>query len=166
MERDANARKVFRVAPLCAVVLLAFGSSAAVADESAASNDGLLKFANVRVVNAAAPVASTVSSTQAGMRTFKDSVTGELRGPTAEEMQAVAAETPAARTRGMYQFTSSSHGGIGATLDESFMQYSVVARQADGSMSEVCVTGADKAAEIVANPELIKAAPKEALNVR
>jgi hypothetical protein len=165
MERDANARKVFRVAPLCAVVVLAFGSSAAMADEPAAGNDGVLKFANVRVVNATTPVASTVSSTQAGMRTFKDSVTGQLRGPTAEEMQAVAAEAPAVRTRGMFQFASRS-GGIGATLDESFLQYSVVARQADGSLTEACVMGVDKASEIVANPELIKSVPKEALNVR
>jgi hypothetical protein len=164
MERDANARQVFRVAPLCAVVLLAFASSAAMADEPAAGSDGLLQFSNVRVVNAPSPVASTVSSTQAGMRTFKDSVTGQLRGPTAEEMQAVAAETPAVHTR-MFQFAS-RNGGIGATLDESFLQYSVVARQADGSLTEACVTGVDKASEIVANPELIKSVPKEALNVR
>jgi hypothetical protein len=164
MERDANARMVFRVVPLCAAVVLAFGSSAAMADEPAAGSDGLLKFSNVRVVNAQAPVASTVSSTQAGMRTFKDSVTGQLRGPTPEEMQAVASETPVINTR-MYQFAS-RNGGVGATLDESFLQYSVVARQADGSLTEACVTGADKANEIIANPELIKSVPKETLNVR
>jgi hypothetical protein len=134
------------------------------ADEPAASNDGVLKFPNVRVVNASAPVASTVSSTQAGMRTFKDSATGELRGPTPEEMAAVAAEAPAARTRTI-QFAS-RNGGVGATLDESFLQYSVVSRQPDGSLAEVCVTGADKASEIMANPELMKSVPKEALNVR
>jgi hypothetical protein len=158
MERDANARNVFRVAPLCAVVVLAFGSSAAMADEPVAGSDGLLKFSNVHVVNAPAPVASTVSSTQAGMRTYKDSVTGQLRGPNAEEMQAASAEAPVARTR-MFQF-------VGATLDESYMQYSVVTRQADGSLTEVCVTGVDKANDIVANPELIKSVSKEALNVR
>ena len=164
MERDANARQVFRVTPLCAVMVLAFGSSVAMADEPVAGSDGLLKFSNVRVVNAPAPVASTVSPTQAGMRTFKDSATGQLRGPTPEEMQAVAAEAPVARTR-MFQFAA-RNGGVGATLDESFLQYSVVARQADGSLTEACVAGVDKANEIVANPELIKTVPKEALNVR
>ena len=57
-------------------------------------------------------------------------------------------------------------GGVGMALDESFMQYSVVVRQPDGSFGEVCVTGPDKAAEIVKNRPLIKAEHKESSNDR
>lgn len=164
MQRNAIARKVVRTAPLCAA-LLAFCTSAAFAEDPAAtSNDGLMKFTNVRVINAPSANAATEASTQAGMRTYRDSATGQLRGPSPEEMQAAAASAPAPSSR-MRQFAS-WHSGVGIALDESFLQYSVVARNADGSLSEVCVEGADKADAINKNPTLIQAAPKETINVR
>jgi hypothetical protein len=165
MQRDAIARKVVRMVPLCATAL-ALSASAAFADEStAASQDGFVHFSNVRVVNAPSAGTTTAQPTDAGMRIYRDSATGQMRGPSPEEMQAAAAAPATARPSHMTQFAS-RHSGVGIALDESFLQYSVVARNADGSLSEVCVDGADKADAINKTPALIQAAPKETINVR
>jgi hypothetical protein len=108
------------------------------------------------------------------MRAYKDSASGELRGPSAEEAAALsrAPATNARRASGSEAATNdaptfaAAGGGVGAVLDESFMQYSVVVRQPDGSLAEVCVTGPDEAAKVVTKQSAVKNARKEILNDR
>ena len=145
MGREANGRAGLRLMPACAAVALVLGSSVVMADEGSAASDGLLHFANVRVVNAPSTV-ETTGATQAGLRLYKDTGSGELRAPTAEEMQAVAAERPAPRTNMRKSYAR--NGATRVVLDDSFLEYSVIVRQPDGSLAEVCVTGADKAAAV------------------
>ncbi len=144
MAREANGRAVLRLVPACAAVALVLGSSGVMADE-APSADGLLHFPNVRVVNAPS-TSETAGSTQAGFRLYKDVGTGELRAPTAEEMQAVAAERTAPRTNMRKSYAR--NGATRVVLDDSFLEYSVIVRQPDGSLAEVCVTGADQATAV------------------
>lgn len=139
------------------------GSTVASAAEAAAPSDsGLMKFTNVVVINAPAAASST-NDVQAGMRVYKDSATGQMRGPTSDEMQsdakamknsaatrsAVARESSSAESSSPAMTSYASNGGgVAQTLDESFLQYSVVVRQPDGSLAEVCVTGSEKADEV------------------
>lgn len=159
MGREANMRARLRDVPLCAVAVLALSCSVARADDaSAASSDGLLKFTNVRVINAPAKVAAT-GATQSGMRAFKDGTTGHLRGASPEEMQTMAVATTVSSSD-KPQFYGPK-GGVGVTLDESFLQYTVVVRQPDGSLAKICVTGVDKADEITNGAVSIQAAPQK-----
>lgn len=173
MARESSTRDGVRRTPWLAVASLALlaPASALAAQPSATPVNGLMQFEHVRVVNA--PIAAmTTQEPQAGMRAFIDADTGKLRGPTSEEMQAAAAEPAATQSRRLRAAPLSSTmtpegGGVGMMLDESFMQYSVVVRQADGSFGEVCVTGADKADEVVTNRPAIKTAQhKESSNDR
>ena len=173
MARESSTRDGVRRTPWLAVASLAvLAPVAAFAAQPAGTpvND-LMQFEHVRVVNA--PIAATTTQApQAGMRAFIDAETGKLRGPTSEEMQAASAEPAATQSRRLRAAPLSATmtpegGGVGMALDESFMQYSVVVRQADGSFGEVCVTGADKADEVVKNRPAIKAAQhKESSNDR
>ena len=162
MGREATLRAGSRILPACSAVVLMLGSSVALADEASTGNDGLLKFTNVRVVNAPAPVASTAAM-QSGYRVYKDSATGELRAPTAEEMQAVATEQPGQSSNMQKNITAT--GATRVVLDESFLQYSMVVRQPDGSLAEICVTGADKANEVITQATSASSV-QEARNVR
>lgn len=177
MGRESSMRGGARRAPWLMVASLAvFGPAVAFAVQPAAAPaDGLMKFEHVRVVNA--PIAATtMQAPQAGMRAYIDADTGALRAPTSEELKAASAEKSGAqspaqsrrlRVAPLTATMAPEGGGVGMELDESFMQYSVVVRQPDGSFGEVCVTGADKAAEIVKNRPLIKAAQhKESSNDR
>ena len=138
-----------RLLPLVLIPL----ASLAASTTAQAADSGLLQFPNVRVVDAPA-MASTPSTTQAGWMAFKDPVTGELRAATAEELQTAAATRtfPAARraaeTAAPTSFASAG-GGVGVTLDESFLQYSMVVRQPDGTLAEVCVTGPEAAEAVI-----------------
>jgi hypothetical protein len=164
MGREVDSRKALRRLPLCAAVVMALSSSAVMAAEPAATNsDGFVHFDLVRIVNAPATT-SPASSSQSAMRTYKDSVTGELRGPTTEEMQAVATDKPAAKFRAndsRMRPYALANGGVRVQLDESALQYSVIVRQPDGSLAEVCVTGLDTADQVANNPVLVKAAPRK-----
>lgn len=172
MGRESSMRVGLRRTPWLMVASLAvFGPAVAFAAQPAAAPaDGLMKFEHVRVVNA--PIAATATQApQAGMRAYIDADTGALRAPTGEELQAASAEQSAAQSRRLRAAPLTATmtpegGGVGMALDESFMQYSVVVRQPDGSFGEVCVTGPDKAAEIVKNRPLIKAEHKESSNDR
>lgn len=154
MRQDTKLRERRHTASLYAMASVALlASSAAWSAEPAASSDaGLLKFQHVRVVNA--PIADNkTTGSQAGLRAYIDPDTGALRQPTAEEMQAAGAETPAAqplrkRAAAQRSFTMQG-GGVAVELDESNMENIVVVRQADGSFKEICVTGAHKAAEVM-----------------
>lgn len=101
------------------------------------------------LVLTAAPSAQAADGV--GMRIVRDPVTGQLRGPTAEEFQAMEAQErkanagkPAAVKVAPVEVRRAD-GAVRATLDESFMSYSVVTRNADGTLTEQCVTGSDAA---------------------
>jgi hypothetical protein len=125
-------------------------------------------FEHVVIVNAPITQSRNNESLQ-GLRAFKDADTGLLRAPTPDEMQTMAGQRPVAKARTgidtRMQAFALDKGGVGVELDESTLQYSVIVRQEDGSLAEVCVTGVEKADEIVkAQPK--QAARKETLNDR
>jgi len=90
-----------------------------------------------------------------GMRVFKDPISGELRAPTAEEAAALEGagsakglrRTPRGLLTGKVNPPSVTYpdGTIGQELDESSLAYTVMTRNADGTTSMVCVTGAEAA---------------------
>ena len=86
------------------------------------------------------------------MQIVKDPVTGQLRAPTAEEFQAMQeqeakekASKPAAAAAAPMVERRAANGAVGFQLGDEFMTYSVVKRNADGTMTTHCVTGADAA---------------------
>ncbi len=174
MAQTGSARDARRRSPIAVAVTVLLASSGATAAEPK-SVDGLLQFANVRVVDA--PQSAATAAPQGGMRAYKDSADSELRGPTTEELQDAAAASRLALRRSASGADAAGDnelptfavpgGGVGVVLDESSMQYSVVVRQADGSLKEVCVTGPNAAEAVVRMPSVRKtAANREIQNVR
>lgn len=114
------------------------------------------------LVLAAAPAAQ--GADVAGMRIVRDPVTGQLRAPTAEEFKAIEAQEAKARAALEASQPSAAqppaapveiranNGAIGLRLGDSFMTYSVMKRNADGSMTLHCVTGPDAAQTILMAP--------------
>lgn len=94
-----------------------------------------------------------------GMRVFKDPTTGQLRAPTHEEVRALQLkEARAASARGaaatgsvgmlsrtVPSLVQRADGSRKLELTEASMSYSVVTRNADGTLDMNCVTGADTA---------------------
>ena len=121
--------------------LLALAGTGALADEqSPVSSDGLMTFSNVTVVEAAMPATSETTLGAAGMRAQKDQDTGRLRAPTAVEIQALDALAPSVPEEPV-EVSTLADGTTVARLNQSYMIYSVVHKNADGSLSEQCVTG-------------------------
>ena len=179
MEQQALLRAGFRrtrlgaaASSLIAASLIA-SSTALAADVTVV--DGLLQFPNVRVVNAAQP-AAPVPSAQGGLRAYKDSATGELRGPTLEERQAEAQAASSAATSSVRRSSTGGDvvvgqnvpaaSGVGVMLDDSSLQYTVMVRKADGSLEEVCVTGPDAARALLQRSAAGVPSKKELSNVR
>ncbi|WP_157615324.1 post-PEP-CTERM-1 domain-containing protein [Rhizobacter sp. Root404] len=96
-----------------------------------------------------------------GMRVVRDPVTGVLRAPTHEEFKAMQDEEKAARAAARTPSTAAAeaaaapvriqgaNGAKGVRAGDAFLSYSVVTRQADGSLDTACVTGAEAAEKIV-----------------
>lgn len=109
---------------------------------------------------AKAPTSAKAPSAKAaaGMVVVRDAATGELRAPTADEAKALqpvrSADSQAVAAPAVERAMA---GGYGLMLDESTHAYSVVTRQADGTLVESCVTGAEAANKIVAGSK--RAAP-------
>ena len=84
---------------------------------------------------------------QEGMVVVRDTQTGKLRAPTAEEARALQAKTPAAALAGASRPTAIAGraGARGVRLGENSMVYEVVTRDADGKLSGQCLHG-DEAA--------------------
>ncbi len=104
------------------------------------------------VAMSAAPMAHAADP---GMTVTKDSQTGQLRAPTAEEMDALKANE-ALKSKGRQTLRAApltqrvhANGSVSVTLDESFESYSVMTRDADGTLREDCVVGSDAANAIV-----------------
>ena len=174
MEQAASARDARRRSHIVVALSAALVASSGVAAAEPKSVDGLLQFANVRVVDA--PRSTAAGVPQGGMRAYKDSADSELRGPTTEELQAAAAASRST-LRGARSIDAAGDdeqatfavpgGGFGVVLDESTMQYSVAVRRPDGSLEEVCVTGPQAAEAVVTMPRGQKTAEKrEVRNVR
>lgn len=106
---------------------------------------------------AAAALAPAAQAQQAGMRAFKDPVSGELRAPTAAEAKALEAAAAKTRTapRGLItgkvspQQIRHRDGSVELELTDDSLMYSVATRSADGSVNLYCVPGADNAAKVM-----------------
>ena len=85
---------------------------------------------------------------------FVDPVTRQIRQPSPEEIGSLAAAASAQQATSPKPLVTmpSPRGGVLAILDDSQMSYLVVTRQPDGKLREQCVTGGEKAAEVVASP--------------
>lgn len=105
------------------------------------SEGGLLMLPNVRVENATRPVEGQGTRASAGVRAYKDRETGQLRKATPEEQQAEAEAPAPANDPAGARVSVMANGRKSAALDETFMSYSVVRRNADGSLDTRCVTG-------------------------
>lgn len=102
--------------------------------------------------------AAAQESSAQGMTVARDAETGQLRAPTAAELQALQSQSRA-RSGPPAQplLDTRSDGRRRAYLGESRLIYSVVTRGADGKIDQQCVNGADSAEYI-----LNQAAPKAA----
>lgn len=114
-----------------------------------ASEGGLLVLPNVKVEKSAVPIDAAAGKTAGtnGMKAYRDSETGQLRRPTADDLAAelaaaAAAPAPAAPS---VRITTGANGRRSAQLDETFLSYVVVKRDADGKLAEQCVAGEQQA---------------------
>jgi len=92
----------------------------------------------------------------AGMRVFKDPVTGEFREPTADEVRALEQAAPrgpkavgksvtSAPINAQRTMMMTSSGAVGMDVPESAFNYLVVTRGADGKLHQACAQGEDAA---------------------
>ncbi len=129
---------------------LGFDRSAAAAAALAALLALPLRGDDSPVCPAIDPAARAVSP-QAGLRVFRDPVTGQLRAPTREEaaalaraMEAEAAPTPTP----VFEIVEYPDGMKSVDLKGAFMHSVVVKRHADGSVTFSCVPGTAPAAPV------------------
>lgn len=120
------------------------------------AGSGARRLGLVTALAAAAVVmsqAAVAGETSAGMRIVKDPVSGQLRAPTADEAAALERAGRAQRRapRGLITGRMNpaairhADGTVEQELDESSLAYTVMTRNADGTTSMVCVTGAEAA---------------------
>lgn len=103
-----------------------------------------------------------------GMVAVRDAVTGQLRAPTAEELAALQAKSQAAKSTRLRALSvapvqaerMNSRGAFGFRPGPENVSYSVVTRNADGSLSSTCVQGQDQA-EAIVKAQPAKSANKE-----
>ena len=116
--------------------------------------------------HAKAPASTSVTEGADGMIAVRDAVTGQLRAPTADEAAALQAKSQAAKSSRLRALAAepvqaervNSRGAFGFRPGPENVSYSVVTRNADGSLSSTCVQGQDQAEAIV------KAAPAKSAN--
>lgn len=106
---------------------------------------------------ALAALALGVAASAQAQRAAKDSVTGELRAPTADEVKAGEGSAKrASRPVGMLtgtvdpQSVRQANGTVGVELTTDTVMYSVARKNADGTISQYCVSG-DEAAQRLVN---------------
>ena len=103
----------------------------------------------------AAALALTFTITAHAQRVTRDTATGELRAPTADEIKAMDGQSRESRPVGLLsgkpnpQQIRHADGTIQQELDTSTLMYSVAKRNADGSISQYCVTGSEAAERLV-----------------
>lgn len=109
--------------------------AAAVTDPST-----LMKFENVRVVNATPEQLAMVAREQksaSGMKAWVDPASGVLRAATPEELTAEAAAQPAVSTDLGETYAVGNARGV--ALDESHMAHAVARVGADGKLEQACI---------------------------
>ena len=116
------------------------------------------------LVFAAALAASPMTyAADAGMVVARDPATGKLRAPTAEEMQALEQAAKATPQRSPAAAVAApverraANGAVGFHVGDTFMTYSVMRRNADGTMTMQCVTGAEAADKLLKAPQAARA---------
>ena len=111
-------------------------------------------------------------------RVAKDAATGQLRPATADEAKVLDAASVSAKSgrlaaqpRGLLtgkvapQPITHADGTVEQELDESSLSYSVLVRNADGTMETVCVTGKEAADAVVyGKTSVAKSTAKKAHN--
>lgn len=93
---------------------------------------------------------------QEGMVVVRDAQTGQMRAPTAAELKALG-PAPVAKLRAQppsasMVVTRQPNGSRSLRLGENGLVYSVVQRDADGSLVEQCVKGKEAADEALVQP--------------
>lgn len=109
--------------------------------------------------DAAQPV-STASAGDAQI-VVRDAATGRIRVPTAEEAQALHNHSRALRranSPAVPEAKSHWSGARGARLSDDFMTYTVVVKNADGSLVELCIEGTEATAKVLKSAPLAKPA--------
>ncbi len=120
------------------------------------------------LVLAAAPAAYAADGV--GMRIVRDPVTGQLRAPTADESKAMdeqaakdraekASANPAGTADSPAPMEFRQSNGVRYRVGDSFLSYSVIKRNSDGTLSMQCVTGQETAEKLVRDPKASMAAP-------
>ncbi|MBB2487015.1 hypothetical protein H5407_17435 [Mitsuaria sp. WAJ17] len=117
---------------------------------------------------AKAAASTSVTEGADGMIAVRDAVTGELRAPTADELAALQAKAQAAKSSRLRALSvapvqaerMNSRGAYGFRPGPENVSYSVVTRNADGSLSSTCVQGQDQA-EAIVKGQVAKSANKE-----
>lgn len=147
--QESSDRSPARWLTLAGLSAAAFAAHAG--DFAVTGANGAMTFPNVQVVTAPAPVASKPAAAQGGMRAFVDPATGKLVSPSAEQAAALEAAEPArpAATSRMRSQASApteiypAQGGVGITLNDSYMSYSVARKDAGGKVATDCVPGSE-----------------------
>lgn len=109
---------------------------------------------------------SAHAGSEHGMRVTRDAQTGQLRAPTAEENKALDEAAAKGRAAGKAKqrvglatgrlnpmSTVAADGTVMEELDESSLAYTVVRRNADGSLDMSCVTGSEAAQKALKAPK-------------
>lgn len=105
----------------------------------------------VKVLISCCALAAPLASAQEGMTVVRDPQTGKLRAPTAAELRALRARVERPTTMLAPQSTMRPDGTRAIDLGERAMVYSVMTRNADGSLAAHCVKGEEGAAKAIEN---------------
>ena len=139
-------------------VLLVMMPVAGAADDKTAKDPQ--KDSTQKTPGAAPPAKPQAASP--GMVVVKDSVTGQLRAPTADEFTALTAAKPKLLTgaaAGTLRTIAVPGGGTGYVLDDSTTVFAVATKTPDGKVKVGEVTGADAAKKAVKTAPATKGGP-------
>lgn len=103
----------------------------------------------VKVLITCCALAAPLASAQDGMTVVRDPQTGKLRAPTAAELRALRGGVERPRTMLPPQSTVRPDGTRAIDLGERGMVYSVMTRNADGTLAAHCVKGEQAAAKAI-----------------
>ncbi|MFI5180624.1 MAG: post-PEP-CTERM-1 domain-containing protein [Thermoanaerobaculia bacterium] len=126
-------RSATGIVVVAAALIASTGALAGDAKETAPAGDA---------TKPAAPTPESAGKTAPQMIVVKDPQTGELRAPTAAEVEALAAATPAPKLATSGATTTVEKllsGRVRAKLGPEYMRYSVVRKNPDGTLSFDCV---------------------------
>lgn len=134
----AGRRSLRRLAATTVAALLA--ATAADAQVAPASSQTRAKPQSAAPVKRAPQAAAPVMSS--GLTIARDADTGALRAPT--ESEAAELQAPAAPMPPVVEFVTPT-GAIAAMVPPELLTYSVVSKNLDGSLSQICLPGAQAA---------------------